>query len=258
MSLDLFRAMTHSPLGLRHHLIFHWRGRWAEASPLSGWNDESVESMIPWIKKIKSAETLLDSEPPFPSLQLPLWFLKQDYKPLPIQSSDLFLGGIPRQDHAPCIKLKTATHFSLFPSHCRFRLDCQGKALDQIVIDPIRDRIDYIEDCPHPLPFPMASDRLGAHSIIIHKPTVRGLTLPLCTRLILSSSFESDLGLCQIAAFAHAKQLEKEIHGLGTLHLMKGSLLKIPPTLAFGIFTPPADLQPQNLSYLWTIPSFSK
>jgi hypothetical protein len=56
---------------------------------------------------------------------------------------------------------------------------------------------------------------------------IKGLPLPH-TRVILSSSFESSIGLASIASLIHTKDLFPHVAGLGTLHYLKEDLVENP------------------------------
>lgn len=111
------------------------------------------------------------------------------------------------------------------------------------------DTFDYVEepfqnslDLDH-FPHPLAIDESYPHSLslqqleslptlkaIIYKPTLQGgmlACLPLCSwanhrnvKIVLSSSFESDLGLTQIALLAYRLNLTCPI-GIGTYHYLE-------------------------------------
>lgn len=241
MSVDLFEKIIISPLGLRRVLFLHYEGAWAEASPLAGWNLESCSDIIKWLLDHSIKEIS-----PYPSLEFARWFLFYQMA-APIKTAHLYLGNtiLPI---APCIKVKSADPkiLTLFPPETRFRIDCQGKPLPIDPLKPLFDRIDYIEDHPEKLSLPQASDKLGSHPIIIHKPMVKGPKIPKNKRVILSSSFESDLGLCQIAALAHFYGLTEETHGIGTLQYIDPLYLKCPAILHKGLFTPPRSYAPRT------------
>lgn len=136
------------------------------------------------------------------------------------------------------------------------------------------DTFDYVEEPfqnPHDLaqfPHPLAVDEsfpqdlsleqlesLPTLKALIYKPTIQGGMLgclPLYdwtakrgVSLVLSSSFESDLGLAHIASIAHRLSLSAPI-GLGTYHHLNDCLCATPLQFSRSIVHIPAQLIPKS------------
>lgn len=135
------------------------------------------------------------------------------------------------------------------------------------------DAFDYVEEPfknPHDLAqflHPLAVDEsfpgdlsleqlelLPTLKALIYKPTIQGGMLscfPLHewaikknVSLILSSSFESDLGLAYIALIAHRLALVEPL-GIGTYHFLKENICSIPMQFSCPIVRIPASLTPK-------------
>ena len=109
---------------------------------------------------------------------------------------------------------------------------------------------DFIEDPGCDIaPFPMASDEYSHSHITIWKPMVKGLPTPK-TPVILSSSYESGIGLHQIAALA--QNFSPHALGIGTFLYLEDDLLEEPLTLKQGMVHFPQKLQVKKL---WSLES---
>ena len=217
---------------------------WGEVAPLPGLSretlEEALEDLINWRKSS------------YPSVQWGRAAAKLDL------FSPLTVPFIPvRQLEKDKIKVG---HLSLEKAITKVQQSaCSGVDMNQKWT--LQEALSLAKACPHleyfeePLkpgeeaakfPYPVALDeslRQGDMppypSIKMHtiKPTLHGYPLPQLIQgidLILSSSYESPLGLYQIAKLAYRFNLTQLPMGLGTAHLFSESLFEETPYYADG------------------------
>jgi len=106
---------------------------------------------------------------------------------------------------------------------------------------------EYLEDPPiGNFGFPIASDDIShPHATFtVWKPTVRGIP-PSQPNLILSSAWESGVGIANIIRLAHFLNLPQHPLGIGTYHYLDDDFLKEPLVFSQGNVTIPANLRPR-------------
>ena len=106
---------------------------------------------------------------------------------------------------------------------------------------------EYLEDPPLGVTdFPIASDdqEYPNSAFIVWKPSVRGIPPPL-PNLILSSAWESGIGIANIIRLAHYLKLPKHPIGIGTYHYLDDDFLETPLMFSKGNITIPPKLRPR-------------
>lgn len=220
--------MPNNPLGMktRTTLILETDYGQAEAAPLPGYSKETIEDLLAWITKNGLKES------PYPSLNFALWYLKEStlhpiQRSFSVKTAYLIHKEPFPKDMPSHIKIKphllTKQELDRIISHfgnrVLWRIDMGGKE-QKLPVDP--SWIEFTEDDPLERPFPRAFDRMKGHGIKIIKPTLDGMP-NLKEDVIISSSFESSLGLLQLAYLCH-RFYKKKVHGIGTLNFFQDSL----------------------------------
>lgn len=96
------------------------------------------------------------------------------------------------------------------------------------------DDFEFIEDPGHDIsPFPMAADDQSRGSWVVWKPMVRGLPEKK-SQVILSSSYESSIGIHQIATLAKTWEIPVHPLGIGTVIHLQEDLLEEAPYIRDG------------------------
>jgi O-succinylbenzoate synthase len=106
---------------------------------------------------------------------------------------------------------------------------------------------EYLEDPPLGMTdFPIAADDHEQRNaaFVIWKPSVRGIPPPL-PNLILSSAWESGIGIANIIRLAHHLNLPKHPIGIGTYHYLDDDFLDTPLVFSQGHVTIPQKLRPR-------------
>ncbi len=222
MHFDIFSFRIGNKEGF---LLEGENGIWSEVSPLPGRN---LETHPETLAALKTKRTDL------PSVRFGLWGLTAPrIAKAPVA---LFLSGTPEEilkkaKHpfgCTTAKVKmgsldvtSAIHLAKnLKQQFRLRLDLGGTWSEKDVttfcshFDP--SDFDYIEDPGSDIsPFRMAADCHTLGDITIWKPMVRGLPEPQ-KKIILSSTYESGVGLHQIASLAQTFEIPSHPLGIGT------------------------------------------
>ncbi|CAM0117219.1 hypothetical protein [Rhabdochlamydiaceae symbiont of Dictyostelium giganteum] len=220
-------------------------GRCSEISPLPGRSTESLKDVYDQLKALQEGW----KGPLLPSVEFGLYGL-QAPKVSQIRTA-LLLKGTPEEvltlaSHHPSFeiaKLKIGD-WSLEESvgviltlskTLRLRLDFNDQwtpSLLKALCEKIPSAaVEFLEDPPSPkASFPVAYDKkIRSHALQVYKPMVFGLP-SYGSSLILSSSFESSLGLEMIASLTLSHGVLEHTLGLGTLLYLEDDLVEEPAT----------------------------
>ncbi len=269
---------------LRKGMILQWNSGWGEISPLPGLSKETFEEARDEILKL--IPSLESAKPTLPSVRFGLSCASVPFSSEPIRiplcalnrsspgfsTVKLKLGHLPLKEAVELVKQ--------YQGRYRLRLDCNGAwTLNQAISfaahfkrgdfeyleDPIRNFEDLVRfsETTH---FPIAIDKsvstlpiqkIPTLKAIVVKPTVIG-SIPTCPPnidLILSSSYESGLGLLHIARLAQKLSLPLPV-GLDTVRLLKDDFLTSPIETSAGYFSwKPRSAYPIDISKLCLIAS---
>jgi O-succinylbenzoate synthase len=88
----------------------------------------------------------------------------------------------------------------------------------------------------------MASDDQSLGSTVVWKPMVKGLPEKKST-VVLSSSYESSIGIHQIAALAEKLEIPSHPLGIGTAIHIQEDLLEDPPFISDGKIHFPSEFR---------------
>lgn len=205
--------------------------RWSEVSPLPGRSMETLDQVLVQLKAVQNGYL----GPLYPSVEFGLFGL--DAPRVESTPFCLFLNGSvqeilknAKKNHGCTtakLKLKgfdlTTALFlvKILKSHFRLRIDFESR-WDQKKIEDFLSHFtptdfEFIEDPGYPIfPFPMASDDKSIGATTVWKPMVRGLPEKKAA-VILSSSYESSMGIHQIAALAKSWEIPAHPLGIGTV-----------------------------------------
>lgn len=229
---------------------------WGEVAPLPGYSKESLSEALEQLHQIKAGHQLKY----LPSVEFGLLPLPQEPLSWPVsvllrgsvaeilKQAEQFAGFTSAKVKVGNLSLKDAIHVvKALKDRFRLRVDVNQKwTLEEALtfcshFQP--EDFDYLED---PLqneeelsqfPFPLALD-FSSSSIIpkaqVWKPTVRGVPLA-SPNLVLSSVFESGLGLGRIVQLAYFLKLPPVPIGLGTYHSLTEDLLEEPLVFSQGM-----------------------
>lgn len=253
MSFEIYRFTCNYPglLQKEGFLLESSDGVWSEVSPSPRKNRESLQEALEQLQAIQQGW----KGPLFPSVALGLYSLEKT--PPLIWPVCLFLAGSPAQilKRAEATEYTTAkvklgdfdlpTAVSLTRTliqKFRLRIDIQEKWTPEQTLQFCSyfapTDFDFIEDpgcdiSPHPM---------KTESTTVWKPMVRGIP-PLASDLILSSTFESGVGIAQIVALAHRQQIPLHPLGIGTYLYLEEDLLEEPLTIQNGYLHTPLHLR---------------
>ncbi|MBS0648334.1 MAG: hypothetical protein JSS10_03805 [Verrucomicrobia bacterium] len=243
--------------GPKEGLLLQQENRWSEVSPLPGRSKETLDQALQQLRAIQQGY----QGPLLPSVAFGLFGLTA---PRVTQAPVcLFLMGTPpeilkkAEQNCGCktakIKLGSfdlETAISLVKTlkpHLRLRVDIGGRWSPQQVMsfcshfEP-KD-FEFIEDPGQDVsPFAMASDEESWGSTVVWKPMVKGIPKKQ-TPVILSSSYESGIGLHQIASLAKAMEIPAHPLGIGTFMNLQADLLEDPLVIRAGQAHFPAELR---------------
>jgi O-succinylbenzoate synthase len=233
--------IKHRSLPTKRGFLLEKEGCLSEVSPLPGWNKESTDDVLEQLQAVKKGW----KGPLYPSVEFGLYGLtcpRIDSIPCA-----LFLCGTPDEVLKTAALAHGCTTAKLKVG--RWSLE---QALDTIPHLPFKLRIDFnnlwdekdvhalcshlnpehiefLEDPGCTVPsFKHASDATN-----VWKPMVWGLPPPRAV-IILSSSFESSIGLHQIAALTQTHEIPSHILGLGTILHLENDLVQNSATLKNG------------------------
>lgn len=215
-------------------LLNHKNGQWSEVSPYPGKNQESLAEALAQLKQVQQGY----KGPLYPSVTLGLSFLST---PKPISAPVcLFLNGSPKEilkqaeiNGFQTAKIKLA-NFSLhtgknlvetLKKKFRLRIDFQNKWPSKKVLEFCSyfhpSDVDFIEDPGCDIsPYPMKTEPYE-----VWKPMVSGIP-PLQSPVILSSVYESGVGIRQLIILAHQQKIPTHPLGIGTYLHLKNDVLQ--------------------------------
>ncbi len=207
--------------GIKEGFLLQSEKNWSEVSPLPGRSRETLSQALEQLKAVQNGY----QGPLFPSVEFGLFGLTAPrISEAPVC---LFLNGTvqdilkhAQQNHGcKAAKLKlghldvTAAVFlaRTLKQDFRLRLDIGGnwskEQISTFLSHFAPEDFEFIEDPGHDVsPFPMASDDHCLGSTLVWKPMVKGLPEKK-TPVILSSSYESGIGIHQIATLAQALEI---------------------------------------------------
>jgi o-succinylbenzoate synthase len=267
---------------VREGLVLQWDDGWGEIAPLPGFSKESLEQAEAEIRRI--LPHLAHAKPTLPSVRWGVQCASQPFPHKPVHIPLCSLGEL--TNGCQTVKLKLG-HLSVeeavalvkrYLNKFRLRVDCNRKwSLDEALqfakhFKP--DDFAYLEEPVHSFTdlvafskttdFPIAVDesvrdgnpwdKISSLKAVVVKPTVVGAIPQLAPEmLVLSSSYESGLGLLHIARQAQQLGLTLPM-GLDTYRVIRNDILTSPICCADGHLTwtpnptqPPVDLSKLNL-----------
>ena len=261
--MDIFHFKLHQEAyGSKEGFLLHEDGAWSEVSPLPGRSKESLDDALQQLKALKEGY----KGPLFPSVAFGLFGLTAP--PISKAPVCLFLMGTPEeilkqaQKNFGCttakIKLSvfdlpTAIFLvNILKQDFRLRVDIGHNWEKEKILkfcshfNP--QDFEFIEDPGHDVsPFPMASDDAQLGSSVVWKPMVRGLP-PQQAPVILSSSYESGIGLHHIAALAQAQAIPSHPLGIGTFTHLQEDLLQDPLEIRDGyVYFSPFNIKKERV-----------
>lgn len=239
-------------------------GRWGEVSPYPTRNRETLKDA--WIQ-LKQLQSGWRGEL-YPSVAFGLYSLECSLDRLENQwPICLLLQGTKREIEQylskksgyTYVKLKTA-HLSVkeaidlvstLKSSFKIRIDIGEKwsllQLETFFSHFQPEDFEYIEDPGTNIsPFPLAFDIHNSdEGTIIWKPMVKGIPIPN-KPVILSSSYETGIGLAHIAFLAERQKIPLHALGIGTYDYMQEEILQEPISYNRGILQLPPQLTPKT------------
>jgi len=265
MKLRIFyyKVQFSSFLKIREGFLIETEQGWGEVAPLPGWSQENLKEAFHQLKALQEGKKAENSLRNFlPSVAFGLYPCTQ--APLSWPASALLMGTPQEilhqaqtfQDFTSAkIKVKNLSleeAISLvkeLKDHFHLRIDANGawslpQALEfcshfqpddfEYIEDPLSDPKDLVH-----FPFPMGIDALTTdpsfHKTTIWKPTVKGIPPVSQNNLVLSSAFESGIGIGRLVQLAESLHLPKHPIGLGTYHYLSETLLEEPLSFSKGM-----------------------
>jgi len=237
---------------IRKGLLLEWEGGWGEIAPLPGFSNETLEEAKREL--LSCLPNLADASPKCPSVR---FGVASAARPLSLEPLDIPLALLNdyRPDF-PVLKLKlghlsvdeAVSHVRKHLGKVRLRLDCNRKwSLEQALSFAAhfsQDDFEYLEEPVDTFQsllrfseltrFPVAvdesftrypSEEIKTLRALVVKPTMIGHLPSAPFPLVLSSSFESSLGLLQIGRLY---QPASPPPGLDTFRFFEEDLL-VPP-----------------------------
>lgn len=257
--IELFRYKLKYIDGFREGLVLKKADRFAEIAPHPLLSKESLDDCISAVAR--------DDQSCFPSVAFAFFSLSQEIKPLSVPLSALFMGSfeqiIKQSQEAKIQGIKSAKIkiAALSDRECKelfhslskdfhLRIDVNGKKSVSEMEKLLKNiPIEYVEDpiLDKDPTFALAIDtykQKTSHPFYrVIKPTLLGPLKELPANAVLSSSFESSLGLLQIAHFGKIKGINTP-YGIGTGIYFKEDLIK-------------TKIENGRLCFLETAPDFS-
>ncbi len=219
-------------------------GRFSEVSPLPGRSIETYEEALEQLQAVKKGWR----GPLFPSVEFGLYgLIAPQVSSIPCA---LFLFGTPDEvlktaetAHGCTVAKLKVGHWTVGETLAviqelpfKLRLDFNHQwtpaHVHQLCAKLSPDQIEFLEDAGSSVPGVIGVQDKGDLPTI-WKPMVRGLPLPK-QPLILSSSFESSVGLQQIASLIQSHQIPPHILGIGTISHLEQDLVQNPAILKDG------------------------
>lgn len=252
MRFEIYRFRCNYPgfLIKEGFLLHSTEGYWSEVSPFPGKNNETLSEALEQLKAIQQGWT----GPLLPSVEFGLYSLKK-MESFSVPVCLLLMGSVSqilKQAKAPgytTAKIKLGD----FDVHTACKLTEELKETFRLRIDlqekwsPEQTRqfcsyfvprdFEFIEDPGCDIsPYPMKTE-----ATTVWKPMVRGIP-PLGAKVILSSVFESGVGIRQIAALAKQQEIPFHALGIGTYNFLEKDLLEERLKIEKGYLTIPTTL----------------
>jgi O-succinylbenzoate synthase len=233
---------------------------WSEVSPLAGRSQETLSEVLEQLKALQNGY----QGPVFPSVEFGLFGLSSPK--ISTAPVCLFLNGT-LQDILKQAKKNHGCHMAkiklgvfdlaaalflvkLLKTDFRLRLDIGGAWSQEQLMAFIShfspQDFEFIEDPGYDIsPFPMASDDQSLGSTVVWKPMVKGLPQKK-TAVVLSSSYESSIGIHQIAGLAEKLEIPSHPLGIGTAVHLQEDLVEDPPFISGGKIHFPTEFHIKN------------
>jgi O-succinylbenzoate synthase len=249
MEFKIFYFKIYQELfGAKEGFLLQGEKTWSEVSPLPGRSRENLDEVLEQLKAVQKGYR----GPLFPSVEFGLFGLNApQISQAPVC---LFLNGTvqdilkyAKKNHGcTTAKIKLGSFdlatalflVKILKYDFRLRLDIGG-AWDKEKIAAFLSHFtpqdfEFIEDPGHNIsPFPMAADDQALGSITVWKPMIRGLP-EKTTPVILSSSYESSIGIHQIASLAQRLEIPAHPLGIGSIVHLQEDVLEDPPFIHEG------------------------
>jgi O-succinylbenzoate synthase len=234
--------------GRKEGFLLEGKKNWSEVSPLPGRSRETLSQVLAQLKEVQNGY----QGPLLPSVEFGLFgliapriseapvclflngtvqdILKQAKKNHGCKTAKIKLGSL---DLAAALFL-----VKVLKQDFRLRLDIGSswskEQISTFLSHFAPEDFEFIEDPGHDVsPFPMASDEHCLGSTVVWKPMVKGLPEKK-TPVILSSSYESGIGIHQIATLAKILEIPAHPLGIGTVVYLQEDLLEDPPFIREG------------------------
>jgi O-succinylbenzoate synthase len=258
MDFKIYRfEIYQEAFGAKEGFLLQGEKGWSEVSPLPGRSRETLDEALQQLRAIQQGY----QGPLLPSVAFGLFGLTAPK--IPHAPVCLFLRGAPqeilkqaKQNHGcrtakvklGSFDLSTALFLvKTLKQDFHLRIDLGGHWSQEKVssfcshFEP--HDFEFIEDPGHDIsPFHMAADSAELGSIRVWKPMVKGMPSKQAA-VILSSSYESGIGIHQIASLARALEIPPHPLGIGTFIHLQSDLLQEPLVIKDGeIHFPPEFL----------------
>lgn len=249
MEFKIFHfKITLKAFGIKEGFLLQNENHWSEVSPLPSRSRETLSEALQQLKAVQNGY----QGPLFPSVEFGLFGLSSPkITDAPVC---LYLNGTvqdilkhTKKNHGcKTAKLKVghldvpAAVFlaNLLKNEFRLRLDIVGKwsqeQTTRFLSNFAPEDFEFIEDPGYDIsPFLIASDGQTLGSIVVWKPMIKGMPQKK-SAVILSSSYESGVGIHQIASLAKACEIPSHNLGIGTVVHVQEDPLTDPPFIREG------------------------
>lgn len=227
--------------------LLHEAGHWSEVSPFPGRNQETLSDALAQLKN--------PTKDLFPSVAFGLYSLQAPIAGkfpvclLLMGSADEIYKHAHQSIGYTTAKIKVGHLDPLVACHLvkdlkdrfRLRIDINEQWTPSQVLEFCSHfkptDFDFIEDPGCDIsPYPMKTEKTT-----VWKPMVRGIP-PMASDVILSSVFETGVGICQIAALAQKKEIPPHPLGIGTYNYLADDILEEPLLIEDGYLHVPSKI----------------
>jgi O-succinylbenzoate synthase len=273
LKIYYYRIKLLTFLPMREGFLIETENGWSEVSPLPNYSSENLNDALEQLRALQEGRQVNF----LPSVAFGLFSVTQ--APVSWPASALFMGtkreileqADKSQEFSTAkIKVKNLPLADAIDvvknlkNHFRLRIDANGswplaQALEfcshfhQDDFDYIEDPVSDPKDLSH-FPFPVGLDAQQSPIVPkaqIWKPTVKGIPA-FQDNLVLSSAFETGIGIGKLVQLAATLKLPKHPIGLGTYHYLSEAVLEEPLTFSNGMVHVP-KLKP-NLKHVQYLP----